>query len=259
MLNVAMNIFCLLIIIGAHEYGHYYFARKYGVFIPNFSIGLGWELFGFTNKEGTRFSFRAIPLGGYVQFGNEGDINPLKLLTKWQRIKVYIGGPLANLLLCITASILLVTLGNLPGFEEKLPWYFEVLVATIGTIAIFIFAIPATVYFVFEIFISPVKSMEQISGPIGIITAEATETASLSGLGGGLTIELLVLIWSLSLAVGTFNLIPLSALDGGRIFSELFSKHKTFIKIWSWTTGVLLLVLIVYLLGTDIFKLISKD
>ena len=225
-----------------------------------FQLDLDGNFLALQTKKAPGFLSEQFRSGGYVQLGAESDADPLKLLTKWQRIRVYFGGPLANLLLCITASLLLVTTGNLHDSIEKYPWYTELLIAVIGTIAIFIFAIPASLYLVFGIFISPIKSMDQISGPIGIITAEAAGNGSLSGSGGeGITIELLVLIWSLSLAVGTFNLIPFSALDGGRIFSELFSKHKTFIKIWSWATGLLLLVLIVYLLGTDIFKLLTED
>jgi len=255
MFNAVMNIFCLLVIVSAHEYGHYYFASKYGVFVQNFSVGLGWEIFGFTNKKGTRFSFRAIPFGGYVQFGNEDSEDPLKFLTKWQRIKIYFGGPLANLLLCILAALLLTT----SGFLSEFPWYLQLLMVTIGTVAVFIFAVPATVYAVFKIFTSPVKSMENVSGPIGIISGQSSEAAASSSLGDSLPLELLVIIWTLSLAVGSFNLIPLSILDGGQIFKEVFSKHTTLIKIWRWSSGALLMTLFVYVFGTDIFKFFTRD
>ena len=40
----------LTIVVFVHEYGHYYFARKYGVGVTTFSIGIGHELFGYTDK-----------------------------------------------------------------------------------------------------------------------------------------------------------------------------------------------------------------
>ena len=46
----------LTIVVFVHEYGHYYFARKYGVGVTTFSIGMGKELFGFTDKNGNNLS-----------------------------------------------------------------------------------------------------------------------------------------------------------------------------------------------------------
>lgn len=66
-------ILVLSILVFVHEFGHYYVARKCGVRIKNFSIGFGPELFGRTDKHGTRWSFSLIPLGGYVQMFGDSD------------------------------------------------------------------------------------------------------------------------------------------------------------------------------------------
>mgnify|MGYP002640855128 FL=1 len=58
----------ITLVVFIHEYGHYYFAKKFGVGITDFSIGFGKELFGFNDKSGTRWKFCLIPLGGYVKF-----------------------------------------------------------------------------------------------------------------------------------------------------------------------------------------------
>ena len=50
-----------------HELGHYYAAKKTGVCVESFSIGFGPELFGYTDKDNTRWKFSLIPLGGYVK------------------------------------------------------------------------------------------------------------------------------------------------------------------------------------------------
>ena len=58
----------ITLVVFIHEYGHYYFAKKYGVGVTDFSIGFGKEIFGFNDKSGTRWKFCLIPLGGYVKF-----------------------------------------------------------------------------------------------------------------------------------------------------------------------------------------------
>lgn len=63
----------LTILVFVHEYGHYWVARRAGVRIVVFSIGFGPELFGFTDRAGTRWKFSAIPLGGYVKMFGDGD------------------------------------------------------------------------------------------------------------------------------------------------------------------------------------------
>ena len=64
----------LSILVFVHEWGHYIVARMCGVKIESFSIGFGKEIFGRTDKNGTRWKFSLIPLGGYVQMF--GDIDP---------------------------------------------------------------------------------------------------------------------------------------------------------------------------------------
>ena len=47
----------LTVVVFVHEYGHYYFAKKYGVGVTDFSIGFGREIFGINDKNGTRWKF----------------------------------------------------------------------------------------------------------------------------------------------------------------------------------------------------------
>jgi regulator of sigma E protease len=63
----------LTIVVFVHEFGHFYVARKNGVRCQAFSIGFGPELFGYTDKLGTRWKFSLIPLGGYVKMFGEGE------------------------------------------------------------------------------------------------------------------------------------------------------------------------------------------
>lgn len=65
----AIIIFCILVYI--HEMGHYLVAKWCGVRVEVFSIGFGRELFGWTDRSGTRWKFSMIPLGGYVRMFGE--------------------------------------------------------------------------------------------------------------------------------------------------------------------------------------------
>ena len=60
-----------------HELGHYLVGRWFGVHAEAFSVGFGREIWGFTDKRGTRWKLSALPLGGYVQF--KGDMNPASI------------------------------------------------------------------------------------------------------------------------------------------------------------------------------------
>jgi regulator of sigma E protease len=66
-------ILVLSILIFVHEWGHYFVARRCGVKVDKFSIGFGREIFGRTDKNGTRWKVCMIPLGGYVQMFGDSD------------------------------------------------------------------------------------------------------------------------------------------------------------------------------------------
>ncbi len=64
-------------LVTVHELGHYLVGRWFGVHAEAFSVGFGKEIWGFTDRRGTRWKLSALPLGGYVQF--KGDMNPASI------------------------------------------------------------------------------------------------------------------------------------------------------------------------------------
>src|SRR5215472_11594624 len=66
-------ILVLTLLVFVHEYGHYWVARRFGIHAEVFSIGFGPGLFGWTDRNGTRWKVSAIPLGGYVKFLGDND------------------------------------------------------------------------------------------------------------------------------------------------------------------------------------------
>ena len=68
MLTLIYFIIVLLVVVTIHEFGHFLFAKIFGVYVYEFSIGMGPKLFGKKGKKGeTDYCIRAIPIGGYVQ------------------------------------------------------------------------------------------------------------------------------------------------------------------------------------------------
>jgi regulator of sigma E protease len=107
----------LTLLVFVHEFGHYWVGRRFGIHAEVFSIGFGPELFGWTDRHGTRWKVSAIPLGGYVKFLGDNDASsatpsgqPLSsdqqrraFFTQplYARAAVVLGGPLANLLFAL--------------------------------------------------------------------------------------------------------------------------------------------------------------
>jgi regulator of sigma E protease len=119
------------IVVFVHEFGHYWVARQCGVKIEVFSIGFGHELFGWTDKFGTRWKVCWLPLGGYVKMFGDGSAasTPGKTVHDMtddekkvaffhqhvdRRIAVVAAGPLTNYLFAIIILGLLFTVNGQP-------------------------------------------------------------------------------------------------------------------------------------------------
>jgi regulator of sigma E protease len=117
--NVVPALVVLTAVVFVHEMGHFLMARWCGIKVAAFSIGFGRELFGFTDRRGTRWKISAVPLGGYVRF--EGDDNAASIPDPevlaatppsereglfhfsplWKRFLVVAAGPASNFVLAV--------------------------------------------------------------------------------------------------------------------------------------------------------------
>jgi len=126
----------IMIVVFIHEYGHYFFAKRYGVGITDFSIGFGREIFGWNDKSGTRWKVCWIPLGGYVKFFGDRNVfsqaEQQEIINKYseedrqklfilkplyQRSLIVAAGPLANFFL----AILIFTMINMFVGKDMTP------------------------------------------------------------------------------------------------------------------------------------------
>ena len=117
--NLGSFVIALGILIAAHEYGHFWVARRCGVKVERFSIGFGKAIWRKVGKDGTEYVLAMIPLGGYVKMLDERvDDVPDELKDQafnrksvWQRIAIVAAGPLANFLFAILALYVMYLIG----------------------------------------------------------------------------------------------------------------------------------------------------
>jgi len=195
-------IFCtvsLLIIL--HELGHFLAAKRMGIPIARFSVGLGPKVWGFKMGE-TEYWLSLIPCGGYVlpamQDEEAFDRIPLK-----QRVLFSLAGPAANIL----GAFLCLALMNI----AKLGWSVNsVIYLPVEQIWDITIRIGAAIPLLFS-------QPEQLSGIVGIVAAGGAQV--------GLSfIKLLQFSVLLNVNLAVFNLLPILPLDGGKIVMGLLRK-----------------------------------
>ncbi|TPG21513.1 RIP metalloprotease [Sphingomonas koreensis] len=120
--GILLTIIAFILVIGplvfVHEFGHYLAGRLFGVKAEAFSIGFGREIFGHTDKRGTRWKFGWLPLGGYVRFAGDMGVasepsadwlalppaeraQTFPSKPVWQRAIIVAAGPVTNFIVAI--------------------------------------------------------------------------------------------------------------------------------------------------------------
>ncbi|MFT8211929.1 MAG: sigma E protease regulator RseP [Symbiopectobacterium sp.] len=120
--SLAAFVVALGVLITVHEFGHFWVARRCGVWVERFSVGFGKALWRWRDRQGTEFVIAVIPLGGYVKMLDErvDTVSPeqhhlsFNRKTVWQRAAIVSAGPIANFLFAIVAYWLVFIIG-VPG------------------------------------------------------------------------------------------------------------------------------------------------
>ena len=109
-INLLVFIIVLSVIVAVHEFGHFLLAKKTGVYVYEFAIGMGPKIWS-TKKGETEYSLRAIPIGGFCSLAGE-DLDEddskkvpkkrrLQNKTAWERFLIMVFGPLNNFILAV--------------------------------------------------------------------------------------------------------------------------------------------------------------
>ena len=107
---IVIGILLFNFIILAHEWGHYFTAKSFGVKVNEFALGMGPKIFKVKRGE-TLFSLRALPIGGFCQMEGEDaeSDDPRAFETKkpWQKMIVISMGAIMNLVLGFLITFML--------------------------------------------------------------------------------------------------------------------------------------------------------
>lgn len=120
---VALIVFSIIILF--HEFGHFLLAKKNGIGVTEFALGMGPILFSFKRGE-TVYALKALPLGGSCSMVGEdtdetGD-NSFNSKGVWQRFSVIAAGPVFNFILAFVFAVILV---SIVGFDTPVVYKVE--------------------------------------------------------------------------------------------------------------------------------------
>lgn len=291
----AVLIFCVIVVV--HEFGHFIVARKCGIDVQEFAIGMGPVIFKKKGKH-TLFTLRLLPLGGFCSMGEDEESdneNSFRNKSVWRRIAVIAAGAIMNLILGFILSIIIFLVAGkvtttviaeiVPGSgcenagmavgdritkvnglhiftandiiyelrndedgvldfvvdrdgekltfngvkfgltvdeetgERVLNYDFKVYMKNMTAAELLPAAANKFMYYSRLILmslrdlISGKYGLNNLQGPVGIVTV-ISESARETGFDIGYLLDIAMLI---SVNVGIFNLLPLPALDGGRL------------------------------------------
>ena len=134
---ILLAILLLAILIVVHEGGHFWAARWTGIEVSEFSVGFGPKLAGWkSRKHETKFSIRAVPLGGYCAFygdregGEDVEKDDPREFAKqklWKRMLTILMGPGANFLLAFVVAVVFFWAGGVNVATGIDPYIAEVM------------------------------------------------------------------------------------------------------------------------------------
>ena len=194
-LSAIKIIFLLGFLIFIHEGGHFLVAKLCKVKVNQFAIGFGPEILS-KQKGETKYALRAIPLGGFVSMegedqasNNEGAFNKASIP---KRIAIVAAGAIVNIVFGLLIYFLIIL-----SIENN----FQL---AIQEMANFIGALGESVKMIF----TGQVGANDLTGPVGI-SQIVSKTAGIK--------EYLYIMAIISVSLGVTNLLPIPALDGGKI------------------------------------------
>lgn len=250
-INAIKIIFLLGFLVTIHEGGHFLVAKLCKVKVNEFSIGFGKKIWKKQGKE-TLYSIRMIPLGGFVQMEGESeeseDSRAFSNVSILKRIGIVSAGAIVNILFGILVYFLLVSIVGLQFADPAKDTILNrIYYGGINT-GEFIVSIFDSVKMLFTNGVS----VEQMTGPVGIsqIVVQAT----------GFTNYMYILAL-ISVSLGVTNLLPIPALDGGKIvilIIEAIRRKKITVETEAKITLIgfsLLIALSLYVTYNDVIRI----
>ena len=239
LISLIKIIFLLGFLIFIHEGGHFTVAKLCKVKVNQFAIGFGPEIFSHQGKE-TKYAIRLIPLGGFVSMEGEEkestDERAFNKISIIKRIWIVSAGALTNIIfgLIVYMVLALVVYKNMTD--------------ALFAIKEFVLSLVESIKMMFTGHVG----MKDLTGPVGI-SGIISKTENL--------FQYLYMISIISVSLGITNLLPIPALDGGKIVLLLIEairkkplKENTEITIQLIGFSIII-VLSIFVTYNDIHKL----
>jgi regulator of sigma E protease len=136
--KILQFVIMLSVLVVLHELGHFVIARRNGVRVNEFALGMGPKLFGWTSpRSGTLYSVRILLIGGYCAMQGEDnktseaeqqrefreagqyDKDNFQGKTAWQRLAIVLAGPIANFVLCYLLLLVAAMAFGVAGTDNQ--------------------------------------------------------------------------------------------------------------------------------------------
>ena len=239
-INAIKIIFLLGFLVFIHEGGHFLVAKLFKVKVNEFSIGFGPSIWKKQGKE-TKYNIRLLPLGGFVDLegeqGNSDSENSFSKASIPKRMAIVLAGPLVNIVFGILVYFLLILFiksdFSLALFQTK-----EFLVSMFEGI---------------KMLFTGQVGVNDFMGPVGISEVVVNTTR---------VVDYIYIFALISLSLGITNLLPIPALDGGRLLLIIIEaiRRKKISERVEMNIGLigfsLLIILSLYVTYNDILRIL---
>ena len=207
LINALKIIFLLGFLILIHEGGHCIVAKLCKVKVNEFAIGFGKVIWQKQGKE-TKYSIRMIPLGGFCSMEGEEEASDLEgsfsKASVWKRIAIVVAGATVNIIFGIIVYFVLVSTVGLQFADPTKDTFFNRIYYGSQRTGAFIGSIFESIKMLFT---GGVKT-DQMVGIVGI-SEVVVQTSKI--------VDYIYLLAVISVSLGVTNLLPIPALDGGKI------------------------------------------
>ena len=206
-INVIKIIFLLGFLIFIHEGGHFIVAKLCKVKVKEFSIGFGKIIWQKQKKE-TKYTLRLIPLGGFCNMEGESeesdDEGSFSKASVWKRMAIILAGATVNILFGILLYFLIISTVAIQFMDPAKDTIFNRIYYGAKNTGVFIISIFESIKTLFAGGIAT----DQMVGIVGISEVIVKTTG---------IINYIYLLAVISVSLGVTNLLPIPALDGGKI------------------------------------------
>ena len=206
-INALKIIFLLGFLILIHEGGHFLVARLCKVKVNEFAIGFGKTIWQKQGKE-TKYSLRLIPLGGFCSMEGEDEESEVEgsfsKASVWKRMAIVFAGAVVNILFGILVYFILVSVVGIQFIDSAKDTVLNRIYYGGQATGRFILSMLESI----KILFTGGVSTDQMVGIVGI----SEVVVQTSGI-----INYLHLLAAISVSLGVTNLLPIPALDGGKL------------------------------------------